>query len=243
MASGPPERCQPYIVLFRDRLGLSGVSVPSDDLYWELGQYGYPLPTNAIQDMGFCTMTPREVALLLELLRSRRGDRRDLPRVADTVLLDRPVPYATSMGPSTLREAFDSGVLENEAHLEALVIANPALLPEDLRPGNAAICRQVPLSPFKPAQMDRADICYYAESGIADGSLPDVVFELKLHAAGPRDVAQISRYIEWIHRVAPDEASASSVKGVLIAPSMARGVATSQHHAQVRVVVPDLPSR
>src|SRR5207245_9925502 len=60
--------CQPYLVFFRDRFGLKGKAIPTDDLYFRLGDYGYPLPTNTIKKMGFCTMTPAEVRIALELL-------------------------------------------------------------------------------------------------------------------------------------------------------------------------------
>ncbi len=61
------EKCQPVIVLFKDTLGLQRKQISSDDLYFELGSYPYPLPSNAIQNMGFCTLTPGETQIALKL--------------------------------------------------------------------------------------------------------------------------------------------------------------------------------
>ncbi len=64
------EKCQPYIIRFRDKIGIKGKAITSDQLYFELGKYSYPLPTNTISGMGFCTMTPGEVDIALNLLKN-----------------------------------------------------------------------------------------------------------------------------------------------------------------------------
>ena len=66
-SSGVNDRCQPYLIRFKDYIGLKGRVIPSDDLYFELGSYPYPLPSNSIQGMSFCTLTPGESDILLSL--------------------------------------------------------------------------------------------------------------------------------------------------------------------------------
>ena len=64
------ERCQPYLIRFEDTVGLKGKYISSDDLYCKLGDYSYPLPSNAMQNMGFCTLTPGETKTALDLIKN-----------------------------------------------------------------------------------------------------------------------------------------------------------------------------
>lgn len=57
------DRAQPFILQFEKNDSVTGKQISSDDLYFELGKYPYPLPSNTIQGMGFCTLTP---GILLE---------------------------------------------------------------------------------------------------------------------------------------------------------------------------------
>lgn len=43
---------QPFLFLFEDQRDLAGTFVISDQLYFELGEYPYPLPSNTIEGMG-----------------------------------------------------------------------------------------------------------------------------------------------------------------------------------------------
>lgn len=104
------------------------------------------------------------------------------------------MPFSPDLGIQTLQTA------ENEAHLEASILANPTLLPESLRPGQVTLCRQVPMSPFKPSEMDRADICYYSDDEIRHGSIPNTLIELKVGRARAREAEQVSRYVKWLDR-------------------------------------------
>jgi hypothetical protein len=186
--------CQPYIIRFEDRLGLKGNTILSDDLYFELGEYPYPLPTNSISDMSFCTMTPAEVKLALHLIKQAPQVKSNATSLEDIRLTGNPVPFSPELGLSRLADA------ESEAHLEASVLANPVLLPAEMRPGNDTLCRQVPMSPFKPANMDRADICYYSDPGLRDGSIPDTLVELKIGTAKKDEANQVLRYVKWLDR-------------------------------------------
>lgn len=58
-------KSQPFMFQFRQNEN-SGKYILSDDLYFELGKYPYPLPSNSMQGMGFCTLTPGEVSILRE---------------------------------------------------------------------------------------------------------------------------------------------------------------------------------
>lgn len=60
-------KSQPFMFQFRQNEN-SGKYILSDDLYFELGKYPYPLPSNSMQGMGFCTLTPGEVSTLQNLI-------------------------------------------------------------------------------------------------------------------------------------------------------------------------------
>lgn len=217
------ERCQPYLTRFRDTLGLKGQAISSDQLYWELGRYPYPLPSNTIAGMGFCTLTPGETEIALSLLRSNATSSYSGQSSEVISLKGDPIPFDPEYGISNVREALAKSPFVNEAHLEALVLANPHLLPAEVQPSaDAAICRQVPMSPFKPFQMDRANIAYYSKPLVRDGTIPNAIIELKIKRAGKRDVEQALRYLRWLHIVLDKQAAQVNI--YLCSPSFAKGI-------------------
>jgi len=213
------ERCQPYLLRFSDALNLQGTTITSDQLYFELGNFNYPLPSNSISGMGFCTLTPGETDIALSLLRQEPMELFEDTTRETTQLLGAPLPFTPAYGISHLHEAI------SEAHLEASALANPELLPPPLRPERTTLCRQVPISPFKPYQMDRADICYFSEDSIAEGTIPNTIIELKNKRTGKSGVKQIERYLAWLHKILPRDASRVSL--YLFAPSFTKNAATS----------------
>jgi RecB family endonuclease NucS len=228
------KRCQPYIIRFEDKHGLKGRAISSDQLFSELGKYGYPLPSNSISGMGFCTLTPGETDVALSLFKGSpigtiRAETRDEVTIRGKLMAFKP-----EYGVVDLKEAFRSNSFVNEAHLEASVLANPDLLPERLRPPrNATLCRQVPISPFKPANMDRADICYYYEHGIRNGTIPNVLIELKVARAGKAAVKQLERYLTWLERILGRDFSVIQV--FLLAPSLSCSKSSLLKRFQERV--------
>lgn len=194
------EKCQPFLIRFEDREGLAGKYIVSDQLYFELGEYPYPLPSNSIAGMGFCTLTPGETDILLRLLEEEPEDSVQPQSEEPMGLSDEPVAFAPEYGIDYAEEAHP------ESHLEASVIANPELLPTHLQPDQATICRQVPISPFKPADMDLADVCYFTEAKIRDGTIPNTIIELKLRKAGKAAAQQVKRYLIWLHQRLGQEA-------------------------------------
>ncbi len=212
------ERCQPYLIRFEDKLGLKGRVIFSDQLYFELGKYSYPLPSNSISGMGFCTLTPRETDIALSLFEDRSIGSISTETREEIAVEGMLLPFKPEYGIADLKEAVRSNRFVNEAHLEASVLANPNLLPEHLRPlEDATLCRQVPISPFKPANMDRADICYFQEPEIRDGTIPNVLVELKIGRAGKTAMNQLERYLRWLHLILDNELS--KVQVYLLAPS------------------------
>lgn len=196
--SGKADRCQPYLIKFKDRLGLRGRSIPSDDLYWKLGSINHPLPTNTIQGMSFCTVTPGECEILLNLF--NQAEATDILTSEDIQLDGEPLPFKPEYGIQKAQQA------NNESHLEASIAANTDLLPKSMRPSEKdVILRQVPMSPLKPYQMDRADICYYSEDQIEKGTIPNVVIELKNKKAGKAEIEQVVRYAKWLKRIVPSD--------------------------------------
>ncbi|KXB09314.1 hypothetical protein AKJ35_01040 [candidate division MSBL1 archaeon SCGC-AAA833F18] len=212
--NGKVTRCQPFLIRFEDNLDLAGDYIISDQFYFKLGEYPYPLPSNSISGMGFCTLTPGETNTLLELLENEPEGSVSPISDEDVELEDEPIPYSPKYGIENATEA------TTESHLEASVIANPKLLLENMHPGSAVICRQVPISPFKPRQMDRADMCYYGEMALRNGTIPDTVIELKVNKAGKQEALQVERYLKWLHKRLGDEAK--SIEVYVFAPGFKR---------------------
>lgn len=206
--------CQPFLLRFDDERDLAGTYVESDQLYFDLGEYPYPLPSNTISGMGFCTLTPGETATLLDLLEDEPDGRIDPESDENVELNGDPVPYSPDLGVQRPDDA------NPESHLEAAVTANPSLLPEFLHPDGAAICRQVPISPFKPRNMDEADVCYFSEDTIQDGTIPNTVVELKNKRAGKGAATQVVRYLQWLDKRLGSDAEQIDV--YVYAPSFTR---------------------
>jgi len=192
--------CQPFLLRFADQRDLAGTYITSDQLYFELGEYPYPLPSNTISGMGFCTLTPGETQAALELLETDPEGTVAPESDEDIELQGEPVPYSPEYGVDSPADA------SPESHLEAAVTANPSLLPESLQPDDAVICRQVPISPFKPRNMDEADVCYFTDNSIQDGTIPNTIIELKNKRAGKGAATQVVRYLQWLHKRLGSEA-------------------------------------
>jgi len=188
--------CQPFLLQFEDKRDLKGTWVASDDLYFSLGEYPYPLPTNTISGMGFCTMTPGETEMLLQLLEDNPRGVEEPESDIDVEIQDDPVPYDPKYDITVAKEA------HMESHLEAAVISNPSLLPEELQPKDETVCRQVPICPFKPENLDRADVCYFGKE-LEGGTVPDTIIELKVNGAGANAARQVRKYSRWLDQRHP----------------------------------------
>jgi len=195
---------------------LRGQTISSDELYFELGSYSYPLPSNAIQGMSFCTLTPREVDILLTKMKESREN--IFKETREKIMLSgEPLLFNPDFGIQNYHEA------SSESHLEASILANPKLFPEVLRPDeNWCLCRQIPISPFKPSQMDRADIVFFTDNLIADGTIPNKIIELKLRTAGKNEAEQIVRYVRWLRKIVPKDWE--EIEFYLYAPSFTRNI-------------------
>ena len=204
------QKAQPYILLFSSVEDLTAKEVLSDDLYFELGKYPFPLPSNTIQGMSFCTLTPGETEVALSLLRvSKRRFKFDSKE------------HMEIEGDKTL---FQSNLLEygnyiNEAHLEFTLLADIKPFQRFLEEGSYILCRQVPISPFKPFQMDRADICMYnTDKPICNGTIPNIIIELKKERANFHAYNQMVRYLRWLEKITNEEEFAR-ITPIIIAPS------------------------
>lgn len=207
--TGAGEKCQPYLIQFEDKLGLAGRYITSDQFYIDLSEYPYPVPSNSMDGMGFCTLMERETTMLLNILRDdEKIEGTEDPKSDDPVELESaPVPYRTEYGPDSVSD------VQDESHLEASVLANPELLPQVLQPGDdSLLCRQVPVCPYKPPQyMDKADVCYYTDDNINDGTFPNTIVELKYASGGDKPAGksaalQMKGYAEWIDNRLDDQA-------------------------------------
>ena len=214
------EVCQPYILLFQDKLGLAGRAILSDQLYFNIGKYPFPLPTNSISDMSFCTMTPFETKEALELLEKESMKRYEFSSYEEISIKAKPTLYL----PKYEEKSAPSNI--TESYLEACILANPYSLKKELRPDkDTVICRQVPISPIKPFQMDRADICFYKESFLS-GTLPYLVIELKKENVGKKECEQVERYLRWLMKCSPRESE--NFRIYLLAPGLKRTASISR---------------
>ena len=203
------EKAQPFIFQFTQNEN-TGKYILSDDLYFDLGKYPYPLPSNSMQGMGFCTLTPGEVNSLMDLILKSE-------QVIDYSECDN----IDKNGKETL---FDEDLVDirsefiNEAQLEFTILASLTPL-HALFDNNYILCRQVPISPFKPMNMDRADICLYSfDNPIKDGTIPNVVIELKREKANFRAYEQTVRYLKWLQMITTPEEFAQ-IRAFIIADS------------------------
>lgn len=206
------DKSQPFMFQFK-KTNETGKYVISDELYFELGKYPYPLPSNSMQGMGFCTLTPGEVSALKELIKNtdKQIDFDECEKIekrGDEKLFD-----------SDLVSIKDDFI--NEAQLEFTILSS--LKPfVDFISGDYILCRQVPISPFKPMDMDRADICLYSLSDpIKDGTVPNIVIELKNGKANFYAYEQATRYLKWLNKITTSE-EFDKIQAFIIADSFSK---------------------
>lgn len=187
----------------------TGKYILSDCLYFELGKFPYPLPSNSMQGMGFCTLTPGEVLTLRNLI-SESTDKINFEGEGD---IDKE-------GAETV---FDENLvslneqLVNEAQLEFTILSSLKPFRKFLKE-DYILCRQVPISPFKPSEMDRADICLYSVNNpIKNGTLPNVVIELKKEKANFNAYEQVTRYLKWLENIT-SKTEFRKINAYIIAP-------------------------
>lgn len=206
------DKSQPFMFQFI-KTEETGKYVVSDELYFELGKYPYPLPSNSMQGMGFCTLTPGEVLALKELIEKTENkidfsECVDIQKQGDEQLFD-----------ADLVDIKDDFI--NEAQLEFTILSSlkPFI---DFLSGDYILCRQVPISPFKPMDMDRADICLYSLSEpIKDGTVPNIVIELKKDKANYKAYMQATRYLKWLEKITTAE-EFEKIQAFVIADSFAK---------------------
>jgi len=203
------ERSQPFILQFNKVPGLTGKQISSDDLYFELGQYPYPLPSNTIQRMSFCTLTPGETQTSLELM-SRSEEHFNVPSTENMIIGDSQQLFESRF--------IDEEHYQNEAHLEFSLLVDLDRIRQLLPCDDYILCRQVPISPFKPFQMDRADICLYSLSNqIRNGTIPNVIIELKNERANFHAYDQMVRYLNWLSKITGQE-DFQKIVPIIVAP-------------------------
>ena len=215
------ERCQPYLIRFEDYKGIKGNYIVSDDLYVNVGRYPYPLPSNSMQDMGFCILTPGEVEIALELL-IKSENKINLEDV-EKILVEEPLKlFSVDYGIKN----FEEERIINESHLEFSLLSNKKLLSKFVKlPEKYLLSRQIPISPFKPYQMDRADICIYdIENPINKGTLPNIIIELKKDKANKDALYQVERYLKWLDILISDKDVLSSIKAYIIADGFTKNM-------------------
>lgn len=207
-------KAQPFIFQFRQNAD-TGKYVVSDDLYFELGKYPYPLPSNSMQNMGFCTLSPGEVTTLKNLISESK--------------LEIEYKNYEEIEKKGFETVFRKGLVSvddkliNEAQLEFTILSSLEPFSKFLT-DDYVLCRQVPISPFKPSEMDRADICLYNKNKpIKSGTVPNIVIELKKDRAGANFHAyeQVTRYLKWLENIT-DAEEFKNIEVFIIAPEIGK---------------------
>jgi len=204
------DKAQPFMFQFLQN-EKTGKFIVSDDLYFELGKYPYPLPSNSMQGMGFCTLTPGEVKTLNELILKSSN------KITFEGLGEIDKKGEETIFNDELLSLDDK--LVNEAQLEFTILSSLKPFAEFLT-DDYVLCRQVPISPFKPSEMDRADICLYSmNSPIKNGTIPNIVIELKKDKATKAAYDQVTRYLRWLEAITT-EAEFKQLSVYIIAPQI-----------------------
>lgn len=204
------ERSQPFILQFNIVSEWTGKQISSDELYFELGQYPYPLPSNTIQGMSFCTLTPGETQVALDLVKQSKTYFE--VKCDDNMIVGINQTLFDS-------QFIDKSEYQNEAHLEFSLVADLDRIRHLLPSESYILCRQVPISPFKPFHMDRADICLYSLSThIKNGTVPNVIIELKNKKANYHAYEQMARYLDWLSKITEAE-EFNKILPIILAPA------------------------
>ena len=212
-------RSLPYIIEF-EKNELSGKQILSDELYFELGKYNFPFPSNAIQKMAICTLTPRETEILMNLI--EKSDDRILFEHSpqeNNLNNEKVLFYKDLIGEEIRSEShLEFSLLADNDKLKSIVSKTIKLTEKE----NFVKGRQIPLSPFKPMQFDRADICLYdLNNPIKNKSLPNIIIELKKDKTNYKAYEQVTRYLRWIEQITSNE-EFEKVRAIIIAPDFKR---------------------
>ena len=170
--------------------------------------------------MGFCILTPGETHIAIELLMNS-SNKKIINCNEHIELNDDIVLYNNTFGVQSLKE---DNIL-SESHLEFSLLSNSKLLSKLIKlPNNYTLSRQVPISPFKPNQMDRADICIYdIKEPIRDGTLPNIIIELKKDKANYKAIEQVTRYLRWLEMIIDDDKIFKNIKAYIVSAGITRG--------------------
>lgn len=223
------ERCQPYLLEFAAGDAAPGTTIASDDLYQEIGRKPYPMASNTMQGTGMVTMSPFETTVALELL-NLRGSVRHTPASAEAV-----TRRSEGVTPGVSFDLLGRNARSNEAEIEARALNNPAALGMNIVWEHVRLARQFPVSPFKPFQLDRADICIFSRE-VNEWSIPSDIIELKRGRAGKPALDQIRRYQKWlrVHLTGEEQAS---IQFYIAAESFTTPVQEAvKHMAQVDLI-------
>lgn len=209
------EKAIPFTIEFKVDSELTGKKINVDDLYWELSQYNYPLPINSIQGLAMATLTPKETEILLNLLKN--SDEK-----VKKIEIDEPKIYDDRK--TLFSKEFVKGEKQiYEAHLEFLLLSQIELIKKIIPDGEYTRCRQIPVCPFKSKNYDRVDIALYDKNNrIKDGTLPNIIIELKNKDVSYEEYKQVNRYLKWLEKVADDEFE--RIQAYLIGPKISENL-------------------
>ena len=107
-------RAIPFVIEFETN-ELSGKTIASDDLYFELGKYNFPFPSNSIQGIAIATLTPKETEILIDLMKESKEKAFCDFHSQIKILNNKKVPFD--------KDLIDEDII-NESHLEFTLLAN-----------------------------------------------------------------------------------------------------------------------
>lgn len=195
-ASRPPV-CQPFLLRFRDWMQFRGRWIDEDAFYFALRDYNHLLPTTWMTS-NMVSTSPGETEVLLDGLMREPGGELSPVVGRDVDFAEEPIAYDPSYGPDL------SGARSRE-DLLAAALADPSQLPGRVRPDGSAIGHRVPVTPHRPRDVESADVGYYSDRRLRDGTLPDVLVYLDAEPAGAETGRRIERQHRWLTSLLGDD--------------------------------------
>jgi len=205
--------CQLFLLVFHDWMGLEGRWIDENEFYFELRDHNFLLPTTwRTSDM--VSISPGETELLLNLLLLKSEGRlpaADYPTIEFTT---ERTQYDPVYGPDLTGARTKDGIV-------AAALTDPSRLPSKTRPDGDAIGCNVPISPYRPGDVPVADIGYYSNRPIRDGTLPNTLLYLDVKPAGEEMRSRIDRQFKWLDTLLGEEIY--DVEVVALAPEFTDG--------------------
>lgn len=171
-------------------MNLKGRWIDENEFYFALRDYNYLLPTTWRASTMFA-ISPGETELLLNIMMRKSEGTLAVTDDPTIELPTEPTPYEPIYGPNLTGARTQDGLV-------AAALADPSRLPAKTRPDGDAIGYNVPISPYRTSEIPAADIGYFSDCPMKDGTLPNTLLYLDAKPAGEEMRRRIDRQYQWL---------------------------------------------